>query len=108
MGVVSPDRVNITVGTLATSSLRWVQREQTQLLIALLREAEVAGLPPTARSYGPVLLAERWLAGTAVAWPAAWRVESRDDCLSFRVRSVSVRPVDPCGHPEARRVSFMN
>ena len=71
MGVVSPDRVNITVGTLATSSLRWVQREQTQLLIALLREAEVAGLPPTARSYGPVLLAERWLAGTAVAW---WRL----------------------------------
>ena len=27
--------------------------------LALLREAEVAGLPPTARSYGPVLLAAR-------------------------------------------------
>ena len=35
MGVVSPDRVNITVGTLATSSLRWVQHEQTQLLIVI-------------------------------------------------------------------------
>ena len=24
-----------------------------------------------------------WLAGTAVAWMTAWRVGSRDDCLSF-------------------------
>lgn len=44
MGVVSPDRVNITVGTLATSSLRWVQHEQTQLLIVICSRCTITSI----------------------------------------------------------------